>query len=109
MDVILGRIVTLDFTTHDPLSGQVSDADVLPTCEVFEDNTDIPILTPTVTKRTAKTGNYRVTFTASSTNGFEVGKSYNVIVETTVNSITAKARIAAFTITSGITGAQFEV
>jgi len=102
MNVILGRIVTLDFTTHDPLSGQVSDADVLPTCEVFEDNTDIPILTPLVTKRTAKTGNYRVTFTASTANGFEIGKSYNVISEATVNSITAKARIAAFIITSGV-------
>lgn len=100
MDVILEQIVTLDFTTHDPLSGQVSDADVLPNCEVFENTTDTPILTPTVTKRTAKTGDYRVTFTASTTNGFEIGKSYNVISEATVNSITAKARIAAFIVTS---------
>ena len=104
MDVILEQIVTLDFTTHDPLSGQISDADCLPTCEVFENNTDIPILGPVVTRRLARIGNYRVTFTASAANGFEIGKSYNVIVEATVNAITAKARIAAFIIASRAIG-----
>lgn len=109
MDVILGRIVTLDFTTHDPLSGQLSDADVLPTCEVFEDNSDTPILTPTVTKRTGKTGDYRVTFTASAANGFEEGKSYNIISQATVNSISAKARIGAFIITEEAVQAHYRV
>lgn len=96
MDVILGQSVILDFTTHNPLTGQISDADALPTCEVFEDTTDAPILTPTVTKRSGKTGDYRVSFDATAANGFEVGKSYNVIAEATVSSITAKARIESF-------------
>lgn len=100
MDVLLGQPVSLDFTTHDPLTGQVTDADVLPTCEVFENQTDAPILTPVVTKRTGKTGNYRVTFDATIANGFEVGKSYNVIAEATVNGITAKGRIASFILMS---------
>ena len=96
MDVILGRTVTLDFTTHNPLSGQVSDADALPTSEVFENATDTPILIPAVTKRVGATGNYRLTFIASTANGFEVDKSYNVIVTATVAGITAKSRIASF-------------
>lgn len=92
----LGASITRDFTTHNPATGEVSHADVIPTCEVFEDTTDVPILTPTVTERTGKTGDYRVTFIASEVNGFECGKSYNVIITTIVNGKTAKARIASF-------------
>jgi len=94
----LGDTIILDFTTHNPSTGAVSDADSTPTCEVFEDENDTAILTPTVTKRTGKIGNYRITIVASAGNGFEVGKSYNVIVQAAVNGITAKARISAFTL-----------
>jgi hypothetical protein len=94
----LGDRITFDFTTHNPVTGQVTDADVIPTCEVFEDDTDIPILTPTVVKRVAKTGNYRLTFLATAANGFELDKSYNVIAIATVAGITAKARVGSFAI-----------
>ena len=93
---VLGQTITKDFTCHNPVTGQVQDADALPTSEVFEDTTDTPILTPTVTKRVGATGNYRLTFTASAANGFEVDKSYNVIVAATVSGITAKSRVASF-------------
>jgi hypothetical protein len=93
---VIGDRITFDFTTHDPLSGQVSDADVLPTCAVFEDDTDVPILTPVVTKRAGLTGDYRVSFDATAANGFEVGKSYNVVATAIVSAIEAKARIGAF-------------
>ena len=106
--MVLGDTVTRDFTTHDPLTGAVSDTDILPTCEVYEDNTDVPILTPLAVKRVGKIGNYRVTFDATTANGFEVGKSYNVIAIATVNAITAKARIAAFRLESAI-AAHFQV
>ena len=56
----LGDIVILDFVTHNPLTGFVQDADFLPTCEVFEDQDDNPILTPIVTKRVDKIGNYKI-------------------------------------------------
>jgi hypothetical protein len=92
----IGDLITLDFTTHNPNTAQVQDADFIPTCQVFEDAADIPILTPLVVKRSGLTGDYRTTFTASAANGFEVDKSYNVIVEVTVIGITAKARIASF-------------
>lgn len=109
MDVILGQSLTLDFTTTNPLTGQVSDADALPACEVFEDDTDVPILTPLVTKRAILTGNYRVTFIASAANGFEVGKSYNVIASATVAAITAKARIGSFILASAPIAVGFEL
>ena len=92
----LGQTITKDFTTHNPVTGQVQDADVIPTSEVFEDATDIAILTPAVTKRVGSTGDYRLTFIASAADGFEVDKSYNVIVTATVAGVTAKSRIASF-------------
>ena len=94
----LDESITLDFTTHNPITGQVQDTDFLPTCEVFENTTDIPILTPVVTKRAGLTGDYRVSFVASAANGFEIGKSYNVIATATVAAVTAKARIDSFNI-----------
>lgn len=94
----LGETITLDFTTHNPITGQVSDADFIPTSEVFENAIDIPILSPTVVKRVGKTGDYRLTFVASAANGFEVEKSYNVIVSATVAGTTAKARVGSFAI-----------
>ena len=106
--MILGQTVTKDFNTHNPATGQVQDADVLPTSEVFEDDTDVAILTPVVTKRVGLTGDYRLTFVASTANSFEVGKSYNVIVTATVAGITAKARVASFNL-EAVSAAQFSV
>jgi hypothetical protein len=102
MNIVLGESLTFDFPTHNPITGQVSDADFLPTCQVFENTTDIPILTPAVTKRLGQTGDYRVSFVTSAVNGFEVDKSYNVIVAATVAGITAKARIASFILEAAV-------
>jgi len=96
----LGDTIYLDFTTHNPTSGVVVDADSGPTCEVFEDDNDTAILSPAVTKRTSKTGDYRVPIEATSDNGFEVGKSYNVIVSATVGGVAVKSRIGTFTLDS---------
>ncbi len=92
----LADIITLDFTTHLPTTGGVSDADALPTVEVFEDDTDTTLAGATVTKRVGKTGNYRVAVVATTANGFEVGKSYNVVVTAIVGTITAKAVVGSF-------------
>jgi hypothetical protein len=96
----LGDTITFDFTTHNPSTGMVQNADVLPTCEVFEDAVDDAILTPVVTNRVGKTGDYRVSIEATVGNGFEVGKTYNVVVLATVNSISAKSRIGVFVLDS---------
>lgn len=102
MDIVLGQSPTFDFTCHDPLTGQVSDADVLPICQVFENDTDVPILIPLVVGRAGLLGNYRVTFAATALNGFEQGKSYNVVVTATVAAVTAKSRIAVFSIATPV-------
>jgi hypothetical protein len=90
----IGDTITLDFTTNNPNTGVVQDADLLPTCEVFEGEIDVSILTPLVTKRAGELGNYRVSIDTSSK--FEVGKSYNVIAEATVAGVTTKSRIGFF-------------
>lgn len=58
----------------------------------------MPIITPLVTRRAGQLGDYRVDFILSAANGFELNKSYNVVVQATVAGITAKARIYAFNI-----------
>jgi hypothetical protein len=94
MDVRLGDTIYLDFTTHNPVTGAVSNADATPTAEVFEDATDAEILTPTVVIRAAKTGNYRVPVAATTGNGFEIGKTYNVVVQAIAGGVTAKSVLA---------------
>ncbi len=98
--IVIEDTITLDFTTHNSATGQAQDADVIPTSEVFEDITGILILTPTVTKRVGMTGGYRVAFIAGVANGFEVDKSYNIIVTATVAGVTAKAQVASFKLES---------
>ena len=98
MSVILGDTLTKDLTTHNPTTGQVQDADVIPTCQVFGGDVDIPILTPIVVKRVGQIGDYRVSFVVSAANGFAIGGSYDIIVSVTVAGITAKARIASFSV-----------
>ena len=99
----IGRLndsVHLDFTTHNPTTGAVSDADSIPTVEVLEDDNDTAIVTPTATKRTEKTGNYRLTFDVTLANGFEINRWYNVVVSATVNGVSAKSVIASFRVES---------
>jgi hypothetical protein len=94
--VPIGQTITLDFVTHRGDTGAITDADSTPTSEVFEDANDTAILTPTVTKRASKTGNYRLQVACTVANGFELGKSYNVVASATVNTVAGKAVVATF-------------
>ncbi len=96
MELKLEEAAYFDFCTHHPTTAAVSDADSGPTAEVFEDATDTTVVALTVTKRTSKTGNYRVPVTAAAADGFEVGKTYNVVASATVNSIVGKGVIGRF-------------
>lgn len=99
MRIPLDEVVHFDAVTHHPTTGAVTDADSTPTFSVFEEDTDTAIVGPSnLTKRTALTGNYRGSFTASAANGFEVGKWYNVVASATVNSIAGKAVVLTFTL-----------
>lgn len=91
MRVPIDEVVTFDIVTHNPFTGDVSDADSVPTFAVYEDTTDTDVgVGGNMTKRTSLTGNYRGSFTASAANGFEAGKWYSVIVSATVVSTSAK-------------------
>ncbi len=102
----LADVITLDFTVHLPTTGAVSNADALPTVQVWEDASDtalpdvggVPVAI--VTLRVGTTGNYRVVVTATTANGFEVGKSYNVVVTAIAGGVTAKAVVGSFFIDS---------
>jgi hypothetical protein len=97
MNIVLGRTVCFDFVCH-TVAGVVSDADGTPTVEVFEEDTDTTVYALTAVKRTAKTGNYRVPVACTAANGFEIGKSYNVVASATVGGTASKAVIGTFLI-----------
>lgn len=97
-DLKLEAARTMDFITSSPTTSAAVDADSLPTAEVFEDAVDTTVVALTVVKRTSKTGNYRVTVTAAASDGFEVGKTYNVVATAVVGGITAKGTIGFFTV-----------
>lgn len=78
----LDTTIVFDAVTHDPGTMNIANADSVPTFDVFEDATDTPMAAyaaAVMTLRTAKTGNYRASVTFSAANGFEVGKSYNIV------------------------------
>jgi len=91
----LEETIYLDFITSDA-TGAAADADSTPTAEVFENATDTTVVALTVTKRTSKTGNYRVPVACTAANGFEAGKSYNVIASATIGGVAAKCKIGSF-------------
>lgn len=95
--VNLGTTITLDFITSSPTSGSAVTA-TSASVAVFEDANDTAILTPTPAERSGYTGDYRVQVACTTANGFEVGKSYNVVVTATVSGVTARAVIASFLI-----------
>ena len=96
MNPSIGETIIVDFITSSAVTGAATDADETPTIEVLEDATDTAILSPTPVKRTNKTGNYRVSISCMTANGFEAGKSYNVVASATVSSVVGKGVIAAF-------------
>lgn len=102
MYVELGSTHCVDFATHSPTTGAATNADSTPTVEVFEGNNDTPVVSPTPAQRTARAGHYKVDVVATTANGFEVGKTYNVVVAATVGGITARAAVARFVVTTAV-------
>ena len=98
MNVKLETSVTFDFITSSFSTGAAADADSTPSFEVFEADTDtaLTLSTSSIAKRTGKTGNYRATFTVAAADGFEAGKSYNVVASATVGSVAGKGVVGRF-------------
>lgn len=88
--VNLGDNLVFSITCHDPDTGVLTDADSAPTYRLYEDETATPILTGTMaTLDTANTtGFYSELVAGTAANGFEVGKSYTVYIEATVDGDT---------------------
>jgi len=76
--------------THDPDTGVLTDADAAPAYRVYEEETDPPILTGEMAKLDDDdtTGFYTESIACTAANGFEVGKSYTVYIQATVDSDT---------------------
>ncbi len=95
--VPIDEIVFFDARVHNPATSGLVNADSTPTFDVFEENTDTPILAnQAMTQRTGLTGKYRGSFVASLANGFEAGKWYTVDIKATVSGVTDSAVAAWF-------------
>ena len=101
-DVVTVWAQTTRFST-----GEAYDAAAAPTIKVYEETTDTPILTPVAAKQddANTTGFYRAQFTASTANGFEVGKTYVVRAEGTVDSVAGAAIIDRFVVRAALPAA----
>jgi len=87
--VPIGQIVYFDAITNTS-TGNVTDADLTPTWDVFEQENDTAILSGNFTKRVGHTGNYRAKFELTDTTGFIVGNFYSVIGNATVDGTVGK-------------------
>jgi hypothetical protein len=99
--IVLANNLTFSVTTHDPATAALTDAVADPSYRVFEDLTAVPILTGTMPKLddVNTTGFYAAQLACTVANGFEVGKTYTIYIEATVNGVTGGISYA-FTIDS---------
>ncbi len=88
--VEIGDNLTFSVCTHDPDTGELTDADAVPDYRVYEDETAIAILTGTmaILDTVNTTGFYTEEIACTVANGFQDGKSYTVYVEATVDGDT---------------------
>lgn len=87
----INDLLTFTVTTHRFDTGAASDADGVPTYRIYEDETGTPVLTGSMAKLddAGTAGFYSEQITLSAANGFEVGKSYNIYIAATVNTVAA--------------------
>ena len=83
-DNLTFTVVTTRFDT-----GAATDADAVPAYRVYEDETATPIVTGNMAllDSTNTAGFYSEQIALSAANGFEKGKSYNIYIAATVNSV----------------------
>jgi hypothetical protein len=94
----LGTILYMDVVTSDPATGNVMDADELPTADVFENDSPTPMMSVTMTKRGDNTGDYYAEIDVTEGNGFRETYCYNVICNALVGGISGKLVISNFII-----------
>ena len=115
-DYDLGDTVYFPIDTHD-ISGVESDADLLPTFRVYEEATQLPILTgsSSLFDDGSTIGCYQGNIVVSAGNGFDAGKQYRIRIRAVVGgnyanySHTFKIRIEAIAIESSVQTLQGSV
>lgn len=88
------------FNTQRFDTGAATDADSLPTYRVYEENNDTVLSTGDAAKRddANTTGYYYVRAQCTAAAGYEVGKTYEVRVAATVNSVAGAGVVGRFSI-----------
>lgn len=86
---ILGDYLTFSICTHDPDTGILTDAEALPTYEIYEGEGTVGLLTGSMIKRIAgNAGRYVKKVAITAANGFENKKTYTIEIEATVDGDT---------------------
>ena len=87
--VVLADNLTFSICTHDADTGALTDTSAPPAYRVYEDETAVPILTGTmaVLDTVNTTGFYTEQIACTVANGFELGKSYTIYIEATVDGV----------------------
>lgn len=96
MNVPHGETIYFDAVTHNPATGALQDADSSPSWKIYPQLGDTPNLTGSMTKRSGTTGHYKGSFAVETINGFDPGEFFQVVVEATVDGITARSVVMTF-------------
>lgn len=95
--VKLNESFHFDISLNSSTSG-IKNADEVPQYWVYEEATDTAIVTGAFTLRTAKVGQYRASVAATTANGFEANKFYNVEASGKVDGETGHSTVGRFQI-----------
>lgn len=93
--VKLGDTVHFDISTNSSISG-IKDADATPQYWVYEESTDAAVLSGSFTLRSGRVGQYRASIAATTGNGFEAQKYYNIEASGKVDGETGHSVVARF-------------
>jgi hypothetical protein len=97
-EVVIGDNLVFSICTHDPDTGVLTDADAVPEYRVYENITEIAILTGNMDSGSGAghnefddantVGFYVKSIACTAANGFENGKTYTIYIEATVDGDT---------------------
>jgi len=83
----LEDIVYVPVQTSSITTGAATDAETLPTWQMYEDNTATPVTTGSFASLNSQTGFYMAAITLAAASGYEKGRSYSLRVSATVGGI----------------------
>lgn len=112
VETTIGDDLVFSVCTHNSDTGELTDADAKPIYRIYEDETEAPILTGTLSKldNLNTTGFYTEEIACTLVNGFEDGKTYTIYVTATVDTATGGISFAFKAVTEpsggGLTAQQ---